>query len=82
MAKLINEPVRVHCAQDNTPEAFIWRKRLYRVVEVLSRWQEPADWWNGKPPRLFVRVNARNNSIGAYELYLSGDSWVLHRVLD
>ena len=82
MARLIGEPVETHTDRDEIPDAFIWRKRLYRVVEVLSCWQEPVDWWNEKPPRFFVRVNARNTSDGTYELYRLGDGWFLHRVLD
>ncbi|GAI61456.1 unnamed protein product, partial [marine sediment metagenome] len=28
--------------------AFIWRKRLYRVFEVIGWWREPSEWWNAK----------------------------------
>ena len=82
MAKLIGEPVRVHISKDSMLSAFIWRKRLYRVVEVLSWWREPAEWWNGKAMRFFVRVNAQNSSVGTYELYRLGKGWFLSRVLD
>jgi len=82
MAKLIGEPVRAHADQDSVLTAFIWRKRLYRVVEVLSWWREPADWWNEKAVRFFVRVTARNASEGTYELCQIGESWFLQRVLD
>ena len=82
MTKLIGEPVKAHTGRDAMLTAFIWRKRLYRVVEVLSWWREPSEWWNGKAMRFFVRVNARNSSIGTYELYKLGEEWFLHRVLD
>ncbi len=82
MAKLIGEPVKAHTDRDSLLTAFIWRKRLYRVVEVLGWWREPADWWNEKAVRYFVRVTARNASDGTYELYQLGDSWFLQRVLD
>lgn len=96
MARLIGEPVETHTDRGEIPDAFIrlpdafiwlpddfiWRKRLYRVVEVLSCRQEPVDWWNKKPPRFFVRVNARNTGYGTYELCRPGDGWFLHRVLD
>jgi hypothetical protein len=82
MSKLIGEPVRAHTGVDSMPTAFIWRKRLYRVVDVLGWWREPAEWWNGKTMRFFVRVNAKNCSTGTYELYRLGDSWFLDRVLD
>ena len=82
MSRLIDEPVKAHTDHDSMLTAFIWRRRLYRVVAVLSRWREPSEWWNGKAMRLFVRVDARNSSVGTYELYQLGESWFLHRVLD
>jgi len=82
MSKLIGEPVKARTNKDSMLTAFIWRKRLYRVVEVLGWWREPPEWWNGKAVRFFVRVNAENSSVGTYELYQLGERWFLHRVLD
>lgn len=81
MSKLIGEPIKVHKIEGSAT-AFIWRKRLYRVNEVIGWWREPSDWWNGKAIRLFVRVNATNSSTGTYELYQLGESWFLSKVLD
>ena len=82
MSKLIGEPVRAHVKDDATVTAFIWRKRLYRVKEVLGWWREPSEWWQDKDLRFFVRVVATNSSTGAYELYRLGEQWFLQRVLD
>ena len=82
MSKLIGEPVKVHQNKDSIITAFIWRKRLYRVLDVVGWWREPSEWWNGKSMRLFIRVNAQNSSIGTYELYKLGGQWFLSRVLD
>jgi len=82
MSKLIGEPVKVRGNKDSSLTAFIWRKRLYRVNEVIGWWREPAEWWHGKAVRFFVRVMATNSSPGAYELYKLGEEWFLHRVLD
>ena len=82
MSKLIGEPVKVHRAKDSLISAFIWRKLLYRVEEVISWWREPSEWWNGQAMRFFVRVIARNSSLGTYELYKLGEEWFLYRVLD
>ena len=82
MSKLIGEPITVHRAGDLSITAFIWRKRLYRVSEVIGWWREPSEWWRGKAMRLFVRVNAKNSSTGTYEIYKLGEQWFLHRVLD
>ena len=82
MSKLIGEPIKVHENKDSMVDAFIWRKRPYKVLEVIGWWREPSEWWNGKAMRLFVRVNAKNSSIGTYELYRLGTEWFLSRVLD
>ena len=82
MSKLVGEPVKVHLDKEALPDAFIWRKRLYRVGEVIGWWREPADWWNEKSIRFFIRVIATNSSTGAFELYRLGEQWFLHRVLD
>ncbi len=82
MSRLIGEPVKVHRKKDSMITAFIWRKRLYRIKEVICWWREPSEWWDGKAMRLFVRVDARNSSTGTYELYRLGGEWFLQRVLD
>ena len=82
MSKLIGEAIKVHQDKDSKITAFIWRKRLYRVVDILDCWREPCEWWNGESVRLFFRVNARNSSTGTYELCKLGEDWFLSRVLD
>ena len=82
MSKLVGEPIKVHIGKDFKLTAFIWRKRLYKVLEIVGWWREPSEWWNGKAMRLFVRVNARNSSIGTYELYRLGEQWFLSKVFD
>lgn len=29
------------------PEQFLWRGRLYLVLDVLARWTESGGWWRG-----------------------------------
>ena len=82
MSKFINEPITVH-TENNTPAAFIWRRRNYRVIEVISRWWEPAQWWDGEDARLLVRLLAINRTtVGIYELAKHDTNWFLHRVID
>jgi hypothetical protein len=82
MSRLVGEPIKVHQGRDSVITAFIWRKRLYRVGEVIGWWREPSEWWDRGATRFFVRVNAKNSSTGSYELYRLGESWFLHKVLD
>jgi hypothetical protein len=82
MSKLIDEPIKVHQDKDSMVTAFIWRRRLYRVLEVLDQWREPAEWWNEEEMRLFFRVTAKNTGTGVYELCQISEKWFLSRVLD
>ncbi len=82
--RIINEPIIVHEGINSDPAAFIWRRRLYRIINILSRWHEPSAWWNGEPVRYLVRVSAagRSGIEGVYELCRNGKDWLLSRLLD
>ena len=82
MVKMINEPIIIHQDKPNVVSAFIWRKWLYRVLEIIGWWREPGKWWDNKPVRYYTRVNARNASTGTYEFCETSDGWPLHRALD
>ena len=82
VSRIINEPITVHMHGNSVPTAFIWRRRLYRVTDVLSWWREPSEWWDGKPVQLLIRVTASNKSTGVYELCKQGKGWFLSRLLD
>jgi len=82
VTRFIDEPIIVHVSRDTGPTAFIWRRRLYRIIEILSWWREPAEWWNGEPVRLLIRVSARCQRPGMYELCKCDSGWSLRRLLD
>jgi hypothetical protein len=82
VSKLINEPIKVHIGKNPVMTSSIWRRRLYKVIDVLSWWREPARWWNGELVRVLVRVIAANRSTGVYELCKIETNWFLHKLLD
>lgn len=82
VSRQIDEPITVHISRESVPTAFIWRRRLYRVVEILSWWREASEWWNGGQVRILIRVTAERRGAGIYELCKSDSIWLLHRVLD
>jgi hypothetical protein len=55
MVRRYEEPIEVRALSSGrvegdrwavgTPDAFIWRGRLYVVHEVLDHWQERRAWW-------------------------------------
>lgn len=73
------------------PEAFTWRGRDYRVLQVLGHWREDPGWWRGSDGATVQieqtdlwRVEARNGipTRGVYELVQRGDAWRLDKVWD
>ena len=44
MSRLHVDAVEVQ-RHDDEPAQFLWRGRLYKVREVLSRWTESGGWW-------------------------------------
>jgi len=82
MSKLINEPIKVVRRDSSAITAFVWRKHIYRVEDVMSWWRETPQWWNGELVRCFLRLSARNSSAGVFEICKIGKDWFLHRVLD
>jgi len=82
VSKLINEPITVHINKASVLTAFIWRRKHYKVSEILSSWWEPARWWDGESPSLLLRVTAINTATGIYELRQLDSNWFLHRLID
>ncbi len=82
MSRYIDEPITVHISKEFKPTAFIWRKRLYRVIEILSWWREASDWWDGEPVRMLIRVTAECRGPATFELCRHGADWSLRRLLD
>ena len=78
MVRVVEEPIEVRVG-DVSPEQFLWRGRLYRVMEVVDHWEERCAWWRGadRPlaqvplTRQVWRVSAqrgRSSTPGVYDL--------------
>lgn len=58
MVRRYEEPIEVRArdtgqeSATGSPDAFVWRGRLYVVREVLDHWQERRQWWRDalEPP--------------------------------
>lgn len=73
-----DEPVQVRLSSQ-VPDAFLWRRRLYVVREVLSTWLEREAWWETagtyEPGRSYERTiwrveagHGRSWGTGVYDL--------------
>jgi hypothetical protein len=84
-------------SRDQTPEQFLWRGKLYRVISVLEQWRESGTWWNSPAAsgsgslvdeeREFWRVEAgrgATSGAGIYDLCFNQarGQWSLSSVLD
>lgn len=93
MSRTYGEPVNVW-VRDGRPARFVWRGRLYTVLEVLEHWVVSREWWKQQNPdpdtpaeRDFWRVAAapgRNVPAATYELRhdAATGTWMLVRVWD
>lgn len=92
MSRRVGTALEVKCAHGD-PEQFLWCDRLYRVDQVLQRWERSADWWrqvhaepSGRDLRIW-RVEAsagRHAGQGVYDLSFdpAADRWYLIRTFD
>ncbi len=90
-----DEPIEVRSGEVDGaigPIQFLWRRALWRVLSVETRWKETADWWSRPGDDLLaesevwrvVASSGRTARAGVYELVhpVAGDRWVLRAVVD
>ena len=93
-----DEPIEVRSGEvggELAPVQFLWRRRLWRVMSVETRWKETADWWSPRGERKgdlldesevwrVVAAPGAWASPGVYELAhpVTGDAWLLRAVVD
>ena len=97
-----DEPIEVRSERLDTPSGddvgpaqFVWRRRLWKVLEVENRWFETADWWTRPGDDLLaeaevwrvVAMAGRSSLPGVYDLAhtttVTGEpDWRLRAVLD
>ena len=89
------EPIAVRSGEvdgESGPVEFLWRRRLWRVLGVESRWRETADWWSRPSDDLLAEsevwrvlaASGRTAAPGVYELAhpVAGEEWFLRAVVD
>lgn len=105
MSRQYADRIAVHCCapemlpaaggtagwETSQPQRFTWRRRRYRVLEVLLRWVEVGSWWRttaavDEEYELW-RVAAQRSPAGAvghFELcrHRVSDQWFLVRAFD
>ena len=100
MSRQYADHITVRCAaptggaeQDAPPpEQFVWRRRRYRVLEVVQRWVEVGFWWRAARAadeeydmwRVEAAAERRRGHVGQYDLcrHRGTDRWFLVRAFD
>lgn len=90
-----DEPIAVRAGEvggEPAPVEFLWRRKVWRVLGVETRWRETADWWSRPSDDLLAEAevyrvlasSGRTALPGVYELAhpLVGDDWFLRAVVD
>lgn len=82
-------------ADELGPAQFLWRRRLWKVLQIEHRWRETADWWTRPGDDLLaeaevwrvVAADGRTSRPGVYELACGSTDggageWRLRGVVD
>ena len=93
-----DEPIEVRASEvegEVGPTHFVWRRKVWRVLDVETRWGETADWWTRPGDDLLaeaevwrvVAASSRASEPGVYELACGasgegGQQWRLRAVVD
>ena len=50
------------CDSEPSPDAFVWRGRLYVVLAILARWQERRAWWRDPAASALLGLRADDST--------------------
>ncbi len=76
--KRVATPVEVRL-QREVPVRLRLGRRVIRVDGVMGTWLVEGRWWSGEVCRRYYRLLT---STGVVELYHSGETWMLSKILD
>ncbi|WAH35785.1 DUF6504 family protein [Alicyclobacillus dauci] len=80
MSRIVRRPVAVYRWNGDEPQVFSDRDTQHTVVEVLDRWVEMGNWWQGEGERQMIRVWTNLNAL--LELELEGGQWYIYKAWD
>lgn len=60
-----DDPVEVRRGDEQDPDQFLWRGRLWKVRAVVAHWVETGPWWQGAAER----DGAAGDPLGERELW-------------
>ncbi len=80
MTRLIHRPIEVRSWRDGEPLSFQDGEDVHQICEVIDRWLEMGNWWEGEGSRKLLRVLTEQNFV--FDLEGTGQNWYIYRVWD
>ena len=80
MSRLVHRPVEIQHWHDGEPIRFQDGDVVHNVSEVVDRWMEMGNWWEGEGPRTILRVLTDSQFV--FDLECVGQQWYIYRIWD
>lgn len=80
MTRIVRRPIEVESWRDGHPHRFRDGASTHIVRDILDRWVEMGEWWNGEGQRTLLRVLTADEDM--YDLESDQESWFIYRVWD
>jgi hypothetical protein len=80
VSRLVHREVQVQSWRDGEPECFVDGDVVHRVSQVVDRWLEMGNWWDGEGPRTVLRVLTETQFL--FDLECVQQRWYIYRIWD
>lgn len=80
MSRMIHRLIVVHEWYEDEPRCFSNLDERHTVVEVIDRWMEMGNWWQGEGERKMMCVWTDKNAL--FELEQEGRQWLIYKTWD
>lgn len=80
MSRIIHRPIVVHAWNGDEPHAFSNHGERHTIAEIIDRWIEMGNWWQGEGERKMLCVWTDRNAL--FELQQEERQWFIYKTWD
>ena len=80
MTRIVSRPIAVKQWRNHEPLSFVDGEETHVILNVLDRWMEMGDWWNGEGERQMIRVWTNQSAL--FDLECTSGQWFIYKVWD